>query len=72
MKAKAINVSFLPETESIIRRVDRELAMHNFSGTIRYIVHEWAREHGWLPTSPASDGGDGGGSSIIADREDER
>jgi len=44
--AKKIGVSFLPETEVIIRRVDREMAMHNFSGALRFIVHDWSRLRG--------------------------
>ena len=74
--ARRIGVSFLPETEAIVRRVDREMPMHNFSGALRFIVHDWAKRVGPrpLPASPASGGGageDGRGLSItmLTDRE---
>ena len=61
--ARHISVSFLPQTEAIIRRVKREMAFDSFSGALRFIVHDWDRRVS-LPAG-TTQGGNGGGEMSV-------
>ena len=47
--AKAITVSFLPETKAIVDMVNAKMSLYNFSTALRYIIHDWARGQGIDP-----------------------